>query len=98
MGKAIINNRVGVCAGGGNDSGVVSELIDNGVNVLISGLSRNNEYSSAAHELEKENKINLIGGTHYSSEKFACIAMCDYFNKLGLQSDFLEDTPCLQDL
>ena len=26
-------------------------------------------------QLEKENNISLLGGTHYSSEKFACIEM-----------------------
>jgi len=94
----IINNRIGVVAGGGNDEGVINELIANGINVLISGLSLNNSYSSATHQLEEANKINLIGGTHYSSEKFACMAMCSYFAKLGLPSEFIEDSPCLEDL
>jgi len=94
----IINNRVAVVAGGGNDTSVVNEVIENGVNVLISGLSVNNKYSLAAHELEKENNINLLGGTHYSSEKFGCIAMCDYFKKLGLPSEFIDDSPCFEDL
>ena len=94
----IINNKVGVCAGGGNDPAVVSELIENGINVLISGLSLNNKYSSEAHRLEKENNINLLGGTHYSSEKFACMEMCKYFDDLGLQSEFISDDPCFDDL
>jgi len=94
----IANNRIGVVAGGGNDEGVVNELIANGINVLISGLSLNNSYSSAAHQLEDANKINLIGGTHYSSEKFACIAVCAYFEKLGLTAEFVPDVPCFEDL
>jgi len=94
----IIHNRVGICAGGGNDADVVSELIENGINVLISGLTINDKYSSAAHKLEEENQINLIGGTHYSSEKFACIAICKYFVKLGLESEFIDDIPCFEDL
>jgi len=94
----ILNNTVGICAGGGNDPVVVSELIENGINVLISGLSRNNKYSAEAHKLEEEHKINLLGGTHYSSEKFACIAMCKYFGNLGLPSEFISDIPCLDDL
>ena len=94
----IFNNTVGICAGGGNDPAVVKELIENNINVLVSGLSCNNKYSSEAHKLEQENKINLLGGTHYSSEKFACIAMCGYFRKLGLDSEFVSDIPCLEDL
>jgi len=94
----VTNNRVAIVAGGGNDSDVVNEVIKNGVNVLISGLSLCNSYSLNAHELEKAHKINLLGGTHYSSEKFGCIAMCEYFNKLGLPSEFIHDVPCLDDL
>ena len=94
----IINNMVGICAGGGNDIDVVTELIENGINVLISGLTVNNKYSVAVHKLEEENKINLLGGSHYSSEKYACMAMCKYFTKLGLQSEFIGDIPCFEDL
>ena len=94
----IRNSTVGICAGGGNDTDVVNELIANGINVLISGLSLNNKYSAGAHELEKEHKINLLGGTHYSSEKFACMAICKYFDKLGLDAEFVSDVPCLEDL
>ena len=96
--KIISNSRVAVVAGGGNDIDVVNEVIQNRVNVLISGLSLNNKYSAAAHDMEKENGINLLGGTHYSSEKFACIKMCEYFKKLGLPCNFIDDSPCLDDL
>jgi len=94
----IANSRVGICAGGGNDADVVSELLENNINVLISGLSVNNSHSAESHRLEKENGINLIGGTHYSSEKFACITICEYFEKLGLMSEFVPDLPCFEDL
>ena len=57
-----------------------------------------NEYSRETHEFEKENGINLLGGTHYSSEKFAPMKMCQYFNKLGLPSEFIDDKPDLYDL
>lgn len=96
--EKIINSCVAVCAGGGNDAIVLKEVIENGVNVLISGLSVKNSYSEEAHRLEEEHKINLIGGTHYSSEKFACIAMVEYFKKLGLESEFIPCEPCFEDL
>ena len=94
----IKDGKVAIVAGGGNDKSVVKEVIENGVNVLVSGISVSNEFSADVHNLEKENGINLIGATHYSSEKFACIAMCNYFKKLGLQSEFVKDVPCLKDL
>ncbi|MCL2372119.1 MAG: Nif3-like dinuclear metal center hexameric protein [Defluviitaleaceae bacterium] len=94
----IKDGKVGVCAGGGNDMEIVSKLIANNINVHVVGLSVNNNYSAEVHSLEKKNNVNLLGGTHYSSEKYACIAMCRYFEKLGLKSEFIHGSPCLEDL
>lgn len=94
----IADGKVSVCAGGGNDIDVIKELINEGVKVHITGISIESPYTIESHRLEKEHKINLLGGTHYSSEKFACMAMCKYFSNLGLQSEFIEDVPCLADL
>ena len=33
-----------------------------------------------------------------TAEKFACIAVCEYFRKLELQAEFVEDMPCFEDL
>ncbi|MCL2671643.1 MAG: Nif3-like dinuclear metal center hexameric protein [Clostridiales bacterium] len=95
---AIRRQRVGICAGGGNDVSVVRELIENDINVLITGISLHNARSSEVHSLEQAHGIYLLGGTHYSSEKFACMAMCDYFRKLGLPSEFVPDLPCIEDM
>jgi len=94
----IKDNIVAVCGGGGNDILVVEEVVKNNINTLITGVTLKNDYSAASHELEQKHRINLIGGTHYSSEKFACIAMCKYFSKLGLSAQFIEDEPCLEDM
>jgi putative NIF3 family GTP cyclohydrolase 1 type 2 len=94
----IPNNRVAVCAGGGNQEFVINELIDNNINALITGISVKNNFSAPAHKLAENNQINIFGGTHYSTEKFACIAMCKYFSELGLHSEFIEDEPCFEDL
>ena len=94
----ISDNMVAVCAGGGNQAFVVEELIENNIKALITGITLKNEFSASAHELEEKNQINVFGGTHYSTEKFACMAMCTYFLKLGLPSEFVEDEPCYEDL
>lgn len=94
----IKNGRVAVVAGGGNNADIVSEMIENKVNVLITGISVNNEYSAEVHELEQKNCINVLGGTHYSTEKFACQKMCVYFEKLGLVSTFIEGEPVYEDM
>ena len=66
--------------------------------VLITGISANNEDYSEVHELERKSRINILGGTHYSTEKFACQKMCTYFEKLGLVSAFIEGEPVYEDM
>ncbi|GBU24382.1 hypothetical protein R83H12_01012 [Fibrobacteria bacterium R8-3-H12] len=94
----IQGNVVAVCAGGGNQVFVIEELIQNNIKTLITGITLKDEHSAEVHVLEQKNHINIIGGTHYSSEKFACIAMCKYFSKLGIPAEFIEDEPCFEDM
>jgi putative NIF3 family GTP cyclohydrolase 1 type 2 len=88
---------IAVVAGGGNDKIVVDQIPDS-VNTLVTGISLRNDYSKLTHDVEKERRINLIGATHYSTEKFACIMMCEYFNKVGLDCSFIEDEPVMEDM
>lgn len=95
----ILNNKVALIAGGGNNVTAVREIIAlGGINTFITGISNINLYTRKAHSLMRENKINLIGATHYSTEKFGCMAMVDYFQKLGIEAEFVEDFPGLGDL
>lgn len=94
----IKDGRIAIVAGGGNNKDTISEMLENDVKVLITGISANNEHSSEIHRLEQENCINVLGGTHYSTEKFACQRMCNYFEKLGLPSAFIEGEPILEDM
>jgi putative NIF3 family GTP cyclohydrolase 1 type 2 len=94
----IQNKKIAVCPGGGNMISVAEEMLENDVKTLITGCTLINEYSRETHKYEKKNKINLLGGTHYSSEKFAPMKMCEYFNDLGLSAEFIEDEPDLYDL
>lgn len=97
----IKDGKVAVVAGGGNDPEILSEVAKLGINTFLSGVTypnKNYEPSLRAHKVAKENKINLIGGTHYSTEKFACIKMIEYFKKLGIPAEFLQDDPDMGDL
>lgn len=96
--SSIKDGRVAIVAGGGNNISTVLEMVENRVNVLITGISVNNKDYSGVHELEEKNHINLLGGTHYSTEKFACQKMCSYFEKLGLPSNFIEGEPVYEDM
>ncbi|MTI70546.1 MAG: hypothetical protein FH751_09885 [Firmicutes bacterium] len=94
--KSIKDSKVAVVAGGGNDIRYVKEILDKGVNTLITGIS--SETYKEVHQYEKEKEINLLGGTHYSTEKFACQSMCEYFRKLGVEAEFIEGVPILEDM
>jgi len=94
----ILNGAVAVVAGGGNQTFVLQDLVDNNINSLVTGVTLKNEMSVEAHDLAEKHRINIFGGTHYSSEKFACIAMCKYFEQLGLPAEFIEDEPCFEDM
>lgn len=94
----IRDGRVALVAGGGNDINALKEIAELSVNTLITGVTLLNDYSREAHNFAKEKRINLIGATHYSTEKFACIALCDYFKKLGLSCEFIKNEPILEDI
>eukprot|EP01022_Parablepharisma_sp_SALTPOND_P001176 TRINITY_DN105747_c0_g1_i1.p1 TRINITY_DN105747_c0_g1~~TRINITY_DN105747_c0_g1_i1.p1 ORF type:complete len:348 (+),score=10.11 TRINITY_DN105747_c0_g1_i1:112-1044(+) len=96
--EEIQNNKVAIVAGGGNDVVVLKDVTKEGINTFITGVTVKNAFSAPVHEFAKEKGINLLGGTHYSTEKFACIAMCEYFEKLGIHSEFIEDEPSFYDL
>jgi putative NIF3 family GTP cyclohydrolase 1 type 2 len=89
---------VAIAAGGGNNIEVLKEVVSEDINTFLTGVSLLNDHSRASHEYARANKINILGGTHYSTEKFACIAMCDYFKKLGLPCEFIEDIPVMEDM
>jgi putative NIF3 family GTP cyclohydrolase 1 type 2 len=95
--EKIAGRKVIVVAGGGNDEDLLKEVISLGINTVVTGISSRNPHSESTHAYEEREKINVLGGTHYSTEKFACQAMCDYFKKLGLDSSFIEDDPVMED-
>jgi len=96
--KKIKGGIVAIAAGGANIRNIIEEVKKEGVNTFITGISAKNTHSLKAHKFAKKNKINILGGTHYSTEKFACMAMCDYFKNFGLPAKFIEDKPILEDL
>ena len=95
--ESINNGQIAVVAGGGLDE-TIAEVAANKINMLVTGITVKNEFTRQAHELAKKNHINILGGTHYSTEKFACIAMTNYFRQLDLPSEFIEGEPVLEDM
>lgn len=89
---------IALCPGGGNSLFVLEEMVRRGVRTLITGVTIDNDHSRGAHDFAKAHGINLLGGTHYSTEKFAPMKMCEYFLSLGLPAGFVHDSPDLYDL
>jgi len=96
--KEIESGKVAVIAGGGNEVEMLEEVASEGVNTYVTGITALNDHSREAHDYAKQHEINVLGGTHYSTEAFACRAMCNYFEQLGLSCKFTEGEPGLQDL
>lgn len=96
--EEIKDGRVALIAGGGNDLTLTPEIAKEGINTFLVGISSKSDYSKPAHDFLEQNQINLLGGTHESTEKFACIAMCRYFQQQGISSEHIEDVPVMEDL
>jgi len=99
--RKIRGQLVGVIGGGGLDVQALKELKAKGINIFVTGVTRKTagyEPVLKAHNFAKKNKINIIGGTHYSTEKFACIAITDFFRMMGLRAEFVPDNPGFEDI
>ena len=97
----IKNNKVALVAGGGNDAAVYPYLRKLGINTFLTGVAgMRDDYrpSADAHDAAKENGVNILAGTHYSTEKFACMKMAEYFSRHGISGEFIPDSPCMEDL
>jgi hypothetical protein len=46
--------------------------------MAVSAFLRKWSLSAEVHAFEKEQRINVLGGIHYSTEKFACQKMCGF--------------------
>ena len=94
----IKDGMIATIGGGGNQLEMLKEIADEGVNTFALGVTIKNDFSAEPHKFAEDNGINILGGTHYSTEKFACIAMVEYFAIKGLESRFVEDVPLMEDM
>lgn len=96
----ITDGKVALVAGGGNGPEEITEVTKLGINTYVTGIIKVTKYPPTREfvKLARANNISIVGGTHYSTEKFACIAICDYFKKLKLPAKFLEDKITFSDI
>lgn len=94
----IADGKIAVVAGGGLDQSVLDDMVANDVHVLITGVSAQTAYATPQHTYAQQHGITVLGGTHYSTEKFACMAMVGYFTGHGMTATFLAGEPLMEDL
>ncbi len=90
--------KIGVAAGGGDDPEILQKVSDFGCDTYLTGTVEhrwNNPYfqkqNSEFHELNKKLNINLIGGTHFGTERPAMIKVLQYFQRNDIPAEYCED-------
>lgn len=90
--------KIGVVAGGGDIVEILLELDDNNCDTLLTGTIEHRwnvpfiqEGNRKFHDLNKKLKLNLVGGTHYGTERPAMVTITQLFEEIGIESEFMED-------
>jgi putative NIF3 family GTP cyclohydrolase 1 type 2 len=90
--------RIGVVAGGGDIPEILQYAYDKDCDTLLTGTIVNRwnlpflqETNKKMHDLNKKLKMNLIGGTHYGTERPAMINVLDLFRKNEIECSYIED-------
>ncbi len=97
----ISGGQVAIVSGAGNVGFAAREIAELRINLYLTGCTRKVlgvEPIMDFHCLIKEHGINVIGATHYSTEKYSSIAMVQYFKKLELEAEFIEGSYWMEDL
>lgn len=95
--------KIAVVAGGGDEPEILKEAYKLGADTMIGGTIEHKwglpfiqENNKKFRDLNKELKLNLIGGTHYGTERPAMQRLVEFFEKLNLKSTFIEDESLLK--
>ncbi|AEE16017.1 Nif3-like dinuclear metal center hexameric protein [Treponema brennaborense] len=94
--------KIGVVAGGGDLPDILQQVYDYGCDTLLTGTIEHRwnvpfiqEGNKQFHELNHKLKLNLIGGTHFGTERPAMIKLAAYFDRLKIPCKYIEDTVLL---
>jgi len=91
--------RIAIMAGGASNPNIYEELRQKGVSLFITGITTQiYDWTKRNHTAAKEAGVSILGGTHYSTEKFAPMSMVTFFENLGVPSQFIEETPMMWDM
>ena len=91
--------KFAILAGCAKNPNIYAWLKEHGIGTFVTGTAAPVvDWTQANHAAAKENRINIISGTHCSTEKFAPMAMCEFFRNLGVESEFIDEQPNLDEL
>ena len=95
----LTGGRMALMGGGASNPAIYEELRSKGINVFFTGMTTQRvPWIARIHEAAKAAGVTLIGGCHYSTEKFAPMEMVKFFQGLGLEAEFIEETPHLDEM
>lgn len=96
---ALDGGRFAIMAGCAKNSAAYAALAELGVRALVTGVAAPTaDWTRANHAQAKAHGISIIAGTHYSTEKFAPMALCGFFRMYGMDAEFLPEKPDFNDL
>ena len=96
--EALPDGRIALMGGGASNPAIYEELREKGIHVFFTGMTNPAvPWIGRIHEAAKAAGVTLIGGCHYSTEKYAPMAMVKFFESLGLEAEFLPETPVMDE-
>jgi len=94
--------KVAVVAGGGDMPDVLQQAYDLGCDTFLTGTVEHRwsipfvqESNRKFHELNRRLKKNLIGGTHFGTERPAMVYVTELFEEYGIECQYCEDETLL---
>lgn len=91
--------RMALMGGGASNPAIYAELRRKGINVFFTGMTTPEvTWIARIHEAARAAGVTLIGGCHYSTEKYAPMAMVKFFEGMGMEAEFIEETPHLNEM
>ena len=97
--EQLMGGNIALMGGGASNPNIYAELREKGINLFFTGMSSPNiPFCARNHAAAKAAGVSILGGTHYSTEKYAVMEMVKFFEGLGLESEFLPETPNFEEL
>lgn len=94
--------KIAVVAGGGDMPDILQQAKDYGCDTYLTGTIEHRwdlpyvqESNKKFHELNKQLKMNLIGGTHFGTERPAMMKIVEYFKDIEVDAEYCEDEKLL---